>query len=69
MRSMKGFTMFELLVAMALIAILSGIGIPTLMEANRRNQVWMASELIGSQIRQARLKAISRNMKIGRAHV
>ena len=59
---MKGFTMFELLVAMALIAILSGIGIPTLMEANRRNQVWTASELIGSQIRQARLKAISRNM-------
>lgn len=61
MRSPQGFTMFELLVAMALITILAGIGIPTLMSANQRNQVWSASELIGSQIRQARLKAISRN--------
>lgn len=53
--------MIELLVVMALIGILSAMGIPTLQEANRRNAVWTTSELIGSQIRQARLKAISRN--------
>jgi type IV fimbrial biogenesis protein FimT len=62
MRSEYGFTMFELLIVMALIAIFSAMGIPTLQESTRRNSVWSASELIGSQIRQARLKAISRNM-------
>jgi prepilin-type N-terminal cleavage/methylation domain-containing protein len=62
MRSVRGFTIFELLIVVALIGIMSAIGIPTMMEANRRNAVWSASELIGSQIRQARLKAISRNL-------
>lgn len=49
------------MVAMALIGILAAVGIPTLMESSRRNSVWTATELIGSQIRQARLKAISHN--------
>lgn len=62
MRSVRGFTIFELLIVVALIGIMSAIGIPTMMEATRRNAVWSASELIGSQIRQARLKAISRNL-------
>ena len=62
MRSASGFTLFELLVVMALIAILSAIAIPTVMSSTERNDVWTASERIGSQIRQARLKAISRNM-------
>lgn len=61
MRSTRGFTMFELLVVMGLITVLAGMAIPTLMESTRRNSVWSSSELIGSQIRQARLKAISRN--------
>lgn len=61
MRSTRGFTMFELLVVMGLITVLAGMSIPSLLEATRRNSVWSASELIGSQIRQARLKAISRN--------
>jgi Tfp pilus assembly protein FimT len=54
--------MFELLIVMALIAILSAVAIPTLSGSTARNSVWSASEAIGSQIRQARLKAISRNM-------
>lgn len=61
MHSVRGFTMLELLVVMALIAILSAMAIPTLMESSRRNSVWTASESIGTMIRQARLKAISRN--------
>ncbi|HWI17419.1 MAG TPA: GspH/FimT family pseudopilin [Vicinamibacterales bacterium] len=61
MRSNRGFTLFELLVVMALITILSAISIPVMMESVGRNAAWTASEQIGSQIRQARLKAISRN--------
>jgi prepilin-type N-terminal cleavage/methylation domain-containing protein len=61
MRSTRGFTLFELLVVMALIAILSAIAVPVMMESTGRNSAWTASENIGSQIRQARLKAISRN--------
>ena len=55
--------MFELLVVMALITVIAGIAIPTLSGATARNSVWTASEQIGSQIRQARLKAISRNIR------
>lgn len=61
MRSTRGFTMFELLIVMALIAIFAAMGVPTLQESTRRNAVWTASEMIGTQVRQARLKAISRN--------
>jgi len=62
MQSNRGFTLFELLIVLALIGITSAIALPGLAESTRRNTVWTSSELIGSQIRQARLKAISRNM-------
>ncbi len=54
--------MFELLIVMALMMVMAGIAIPTLSGSTARNAVWTASETIGSQIRQARLKAISRNL-------
>lgn len=52
----------ELLVTVALVCVVSAIAIPSLSGSTARNSVWTASEQIGSQIRQARLKAISRNM-------
>jgi prepilin-type N-terminal cleavage/methylation domain-containing protein len=61
MRSDRGFTLIEILVVVALIGILSAIGLPVLSESTNRNAVWTASEQIGSQVRQARLKAITRN--------
>jgi prepilin-type N-terminal cleavage/methylation domain-containing protein len=62
MLSVRGFTLFELLIVMSLIAIVSAMAVPGMMQSSARNSVWTASETIGTQIRQARLKAISRNM-------
>ena len=61
MRSNRGFTLIELLIVLAMIGIISAIAIPTLSSSTERNAVWTASEQIGSQLRQARLKAITRN--------
>jgi len=61
MQSNRGFTLLELLVVMALIVILSAVAVPSVLESVHRNSVWTASELIGSQILNARLKAISHN--------
>jgi len=61
MQSSRGFTLFELLIGVALIATLSAIGLPVMNEAINRNRVWTGSEMVGAQIRQARLRAISRN--------
>lgn len=57
----RGFTFFELLVVMALMGVLAAVSVPVFIESSSRNRVWTAAELIGAQVRQARLKAISRN--------
>ena len=62
MLSDRGFSLIELVVVSSLILLLGAIALPVLGGSTARNSVWSASELIGSQIRQARLKAISRNM-------
>src|SRR5688500_895505 len=61
MRSVRGFTLIELLIVLAMIGIISAIAIPSLSSSTERNAVWTASEQIGSQLRQARLKAVTRN--------
>lgn len=61
MRSERGYTLIELLVVLGLAAIMSGVAIPVFVESTNRNRVWTAAELIGANVRQARLKAISSN--------
>jgi prepilin-type N-terminal cleavage/methylation domain-containing protein len=61
MHSERGFTLMEMIVVVALIATLGAVALPVLSESTNRNAVWTASEQIGGQIRQARLKAITRN--------
>lgn len=39
------------------------MGLPVLMDSSNRNAVWTTSEAIASQVRQARLKAITRNTR------
>lgn len=61
MRHARGFTIVELLVVMALMGVLAAVSVPVFIESASRNRVWTGAELIGAQVRQARLKAISRN--------
>ena len=61
MRSNRGFTMIELIIVLGMIGVLSAMALPVMFDANNRNAVWTASEAIGSQVRQARLKAITSN--------
>jgi prepilin-type N-terminal cleavage/methylation domain-containing protein len=63
MQSSRGFTLLELLVVLGMLGVISAISIPYLSGSTTRNAVWTASEQIGSQIRQARLKAITRNRR------
>jgi prepilin-type N-terminal cleavage/methylation domain-containing protein len=60
--SSRGFSLFELLVAMAIVTVMAGMAVPFIQESALRNTVWTATEMIGVQVRQARLRAISRNM-------
>ena len=62
MRSNRGFSMIELIVVMGMISVLGAMALPVMFDSNNRNAVWTASEQIGSQVRQARLQAITRNM-------
>jgi len=63
MRSDRGFTLMELLIAAGLAGILMAIALPVVMTSEARNGIWTGSEVVGAQIRQARLQAISRNTR------
>jgi prepilin-type N-terminal cleavage/methylation domain-containing protein len=61
--STRGFTLVELLIGLAIIGIISATAIPVFISSSARNAVWTATELVGSQIRLARLQAISHNSR------
>lgn len=53
--------MLELIIVIGMLGAIGAMALPVMFDANNRNSVWTASEQIGSQIRQARLMAITRN--------
>ena len=61
MRSDRGYTLFELLIVVGLIGIVTAISVPVFMQSNARTSVWVGSEQLGASIRQGRLRAISSN--------
>jgi prepilin-type N-terminal cleavage/methylation domain-containing protein len=61
MRSERGYTLFELLIVVGLIGIVSAISVPVFIESNARSTLWTGAEQIGAAVRSARFKAISQN--------
>lgn len=61
MATNRGFTLIEVLVSLGFIAVVTAVALPVMNEAVIRNGVWTATEQMGTQIRQARLRAISHN--------
>jgi prepilin-type N-terminal cleavage/methylation domain-containing protein len=61
MRSERGYTLFEVLIVVALIGILTAVSVPVFLESNARSNLWTGAEQLGSAVRSGRLKAISSN--------
>ena len=61
MRSERGYTLFEVLVVVGMIGILTAVAIPVFISSNTLNSMWTTSEKVGALVRQTRLKAISQN--------
>jgi len=60
-QSQRGFTLIEIMMAVGLIGVVTAISVPVFIQSMALNSLWTGSELIGSTIRQTRLKAVSEN--------
>lgn len=60
----SGFTLLELMVAIAILAILLGIGIPSFADAMRRNRVANATNSLTGAIALARSEAVKRGVPV-----
>lgn len=61
MRNERGFSLPEILIIAALIGVIAGIAIPSMMAALERNRLRAGADLMAGQLRAARLAAITRN--------
>lgn len=60
----RGFSLVELCIVVALIAIMSLIGAPWLVKTHQRNQVKSAAREIQTTLLAARMKAVRRNQQV-----
>ncbi len=58
---MRGFTLIELMIVVAILAILSALGLPLLTESLQKNQIRTAAESVMAGVQLARAEAIRRN--------
>ncbi|MGH8664284.1 MAG: GspH/FimT family pseudopilin [Burkholderiales bacterium] len=63
-RAVRGFTALELLVAIAIVAILMGIGVPSLRDTIASQRVRAAANDLFSDLMFARAEAIKRNAQV-----
>lgn len=64
MRFSSGFTLVEILVAVALVSIISGVTVPILAGAMDRYYILSAGQQVASTIRGARFAAVARNTDV-----
>lgn len=61
---MAGFTAIELMTAIALLAVLLGIGVPSMVDWVRNNKVRVVANALQSGIRSAQTEALSRSQPV-----
>lgn len=61
---MKGFTLLEMLIAMAILAIIISVGMPSLSGFSANQRLIGAAEQMYSHLQQARSEAVSRNTMV-----
>ena len=59
-----GFTLVELIVSIAVVAILMGLGIPSFMQSLRNAEIRNAADAITNGMQRARAEAVSRNANV-----
>ena len=65
MSSLPGFTLIELLVSIAIIGLLTGLGLVGYGDFNQREQVRQAADILGSHLRETQSRAASGYKPIG----
>lgn len=63
-RTGRGFTMLELMIAMAIVAIMMAIGAPGMLEFIRANRMSTAARQLDADFALARREAIKRNLRV-----
>jgi len=64
MRSVKGFTLIELMVTIALLAIIISLAVPSFSSIIRDNRIYSLSQELRGTLQQARSEAVKRNEPI-----
>ncbi len=65
MKDIRGFTLVELVIALAVVTLMLAMGVPSFSDYNRAQKVKSAATAIHVQMQKARMEAIKRNNNVG----